>query len=50
MLFLGQVDHGVYEDCPGIHPDLLNRFYGVHGKPTQRQAYQTGAGHSADED
>lgn len=50
MLFLGQVDHRVYEDCPGVHPDLLKCFYGVHGKPIQRQAYQTGAGHPADEE
>ncbi|KAF9064224.1 hypothetical protein BDP27DRAFT_1230795 [Rhodocollybia butyracea] len=50
LLFLGQLDHGVYEDCPGVDPSLLRQFYGVHGKPAQRQAYQTGAGHPLDEE
>lgn len=46
---MGQYDHGIYEDCLGIHPDLLNRFYGVHGALTQRNAHQTGAGHPVEE-
>ncbi|KAF9033010.1 hypothetical protein BDP27DRAFT_1245711 [Rhodocollybia butyracea] len=50
LLFLGQLDHGVYEDCPEVDPNLLRRFYGVHGKPVQRQAHQTGAGHPPDEE
>ncbi|KAF9077276.1 hypothetical protein BDP27DRAFT_1141283, partial [Rhodocollybia butyracea] len=50
LLFLGQLDHGAYEDCPGIDPSLLRRFYGVHGKPAQRHAHQTGAGHPSEEE
>ncbi|KAE9393687.1 hypothetical protein BT96DRAFT_828844 [Gymnopus androsaceus JB14] len=50
MFFLGQLEHGLYEDCRGVDPDLLNHFYGVTGEPVQRLPHQTGAGHPADEE
>ncbi|KAJ4465421.1 hypothetical protein C8J55DRAFT_407249, partial [Lentinula edodes] len=50
LIFLGRLEHGAYEDCPDVHVDLLNRCYGVHGKPIERQTHQTGAGHPADEE
>lgn len=50
MFFLSQLEHGMYEDCRGVHPDLLNQFYGVKGKQVQRQPHQSGAGHPADEE
>ncbi|KAL1675506.1 hypothetical protein EV122DRAFT_218387, partial [Schizophyllum commune] len=30
----------------GVHPDLLQEFYGVEGRRLRRQPGQTGAGHS----
>lgn len=33
-----------------IHPDILNKYYGVHGTPQARLSSQTGAGHPADDD
>ncbi|GAW00226.1 hypothetical protein LENED_001728 [Lentinula edodes] len=50
LIFLGRLEHGAYEDCLDVHVDLLNRCYGVHGKPIERQTHQTGAGHPADEE
>ncbi|KAF9066794.1 hypothetical protein BDP27DRAFT_1145645, partial [Rhodocollybia butyracea] len=50
LLFLGQLDHGANEDFPELDPSLLRRFYGVQGRPVQRQAHQTGAGHPIEEE
>ena len=50
MFFLGQLEHGLYEDCQGVRPNLLDRFYGVDGGPIQRLPHQSGAGHSVDEE
>ncbi|KAF7363701.1 hypothetical protein MSAN_01027800 [Mycena sanguinolenta] len=49
---LGQVTEGVYRDDPldGIHPDAINRYYGVEGRRLRRSRNQTGAGTSLDED
>ncbi|KII85214.1 hypothetical protein PLICRDRAFT_45380 [Plicaturopsis crispa FD-325 SS-3] len=42
---------GVYrDDCEGLHPDTINKYYGVHGKETRRTQGQTGAGHPTDEE
>jgi hypothetical protein len=50
MRFLGQTMHGVYvDDCQGIHPDIINCYYGVHGPHTVRRPGQTGAGQLEDE-
>jgi len=38
------------DDCEGIHPDVIEEYYGVHGFPASRRAHQTGAGHPADEE
>ncbi|KZT19148.1 hypothetical protein NEOLEDRAFT_1078428, partial [Neolentinus lepideus HHB14362 ss-1] len=52
LCFLGQTEHGVYAEEPldHIHPDILNRYYGVEGHEQHRHASQTGAGHAEDED
>jgi hypothetical protein len=47
---LGQTQLGIYRDeYEDIHPDTLNQYYGVHGKPRRVQNGQIGAGHSDDE-
>jgi hypothetical protein len=47
---LGQTQLGTYQDeCEDIHPNTLNQYYGVHGRPWQVRDGQTGAGHSDDE-
>ncbi|KAJ7732233.1 hypothetical protein DFH07DRAFT_755339, partial [Mycena maculata] len=51
MCFLGQVKDGIYVDeVAGIHPDVLNQYYGVHGPEVQRRPGETGAGQLPDED
>lgn len=51
MRFMGMTEHGVYtDDCEGVHPDVINQYYGVHGRETRRAPGQTGAGHLADEE
>ncbi|KAJ7508218.1 hypothetical protein B0H11DRAFT_1704667, partial [Mycena galericulata] len=53
-LMFGSAGYGVYvDDCEGVHPDVISRYYGVHG-PVQlsvreRLAGQTGAGQLVDE-
>ncbi|KAF8155225.1 hypothetical protein K438DRAFT_358148 [Mycena galopus ATCC 62051] len=44
--FLGQLTEGVYRHDPldGIHPDAINRYYGVAGARLRRGRNQTGAG------
>ncbi|KAA1467872.1 hypothetical protein DENSPDRAFT_770437, partial [Dentipellis sp. KUC8613] len=53
MRFLSAVEHGVYNDyrdeLSGVHPDLLQRYYGTEGNVHVRSHGQTGAGHSSDE-
>ncbi|KAG1719498.1 uncharacterized protein EDB91DRAFT_1240573 [Suillus paluster] len=51
LRFLGHLQFGIYrDDCEGVHPDVINEYYGVHGHTTTRQRHQTGAGHPADEE
>ncbi|KAJ6477070.1 hypothetical protein C8R45DRAFT_833675, partial [Mycena sanguinolenta] len=52
MRFLGKVTEGVYRDDPldGIHPDAINRYYGVEGRRLRRPRNQTGAGTTADDE
>ncbi|KAF8201941.1 hypothetical protein K438DRAFT_1799663 [Mycena galopus ATCC 62051] len=51
MRLLGQTTEGVYKDpMDGIHPDAINRYYGVDGALRRRHRGQTGAGHASDED
>ncbi|KAG1854302.1 hypothetical protein C8R48DRAFT_599092, partial [Suillus tomentosus] len=51
LRFLGQTLFGVYrDDCEGVHPDVIEEYYGVHGRPASRRPHQTGAGHPADEE
>jgi hypothetical protein len=38
------------DDCDGIHPDVIQEYYGVHGQEFIRASGQTGAGHSDEED
>ncbi|KAJ7720708.1 hypothetical protein B0H16DRAFT_1666429 [Mycena metata] len=51
MAFIGQVQHGVYaDDYEDVHPTILERYYGVHGRTASRASGQTGAGQLDDED
>ncbi|KAJ7088488.1 hypothetical protein B0H15DRAFT_780646 [Mycena belliarum] len=59
MRFLGQTTQGMYrqdlvtdQDDPldGIHPDAINRYYGVAGPRLRRGRHQTGAGIASDDD
>jgi hypothetical protein len=52
MCFLGQTTEGLYTQDPldGIHPDAINRYYGVTGPRRRRRRHDTGAGHASDED
>lgn len=52
MRFLAQTTEGVYKADPldGIHPDAINRYYGVAGAPQTRRHNQTGAGHADSDD
>jgi hypothetical protein len=46
---LGGAKLGVYRDeCDGIHPDTITKYYGTHGR-SQRLEGETGAGHPPDE-
>lgn len=48
---LGQLDHGIYVDeCSGIHPDVINEFYGTDGQVYERAEGETGAGQLSDEE
>ncbi|KAJ7024501.1 hypothetical protein C8F04DRAFT_1213036 [Mycena alexandri] len=55
LRFLGQLTEGVYRDDPlddpleGIHPDAINRYYGVEGRRLRRSRNQTGAGIASEE-
>lgn len=50
--FLGQLTEGVYRHDPldGIHPDAINRYYGVAGRRLRRSRNQTGAGIASDDE
>ncbi|EPQ57571.1 hypothetical protein GLOTRDRAFT_127924 [Gloeophyllum trabeum ATCC 11539] len=51
MRFLGQLEHGVYDDgYEDVHPDVLNRYYGADSTHERLHPGQTGAGHSDSED
>ncbi|KAK7059428.1 hypothetical protein R3P38DRAFT_3522500 [Favolaschia claudopus] len=61
MRYMGQLTQGIYREDPldavdpldGIHPDAINRYYGVDGRRLRRSRNQTGAGTSeleADDD
>ncbi|KAI0054649.1 hypothetical protein BV25DRAFT_1816776 [Artomyces pyxidatus] len=53
MRFLAAVEQGAYVDIDeyeAVHPDLLNRYYGVEGPVHSRRGHQTGAGHPSDEE
>jgi hypothetical protein len=50
MCLLGQVRDGVYiNDYDNVRPTVLERYYGVHGHPVQRESGLTGAGQLNDE-
>ncbi|KAJ7468189.1 hypothetical protein FB451DRAFT_1369188 [Mycena latifolia] len=49
MRFLGQTTEGIYTDpLDSIHPDAINRYYGVAGARQHRHRGETGAGHTSD--
>ncbi|KAJ7189050.1 hypothetical protein C8R46DRAFT_877303, partial [Mycena filopes] len=52
LRFLGQLNDGVYAVDPfkDLHPDTIERYYGVEGPEQVRRPGQTGAGHPDDED
>lgn len=43
-------EHGVEEDQPQVHANILDQYYGVDGHARRRRHGQTGAGHPPDED
>jgi len=48
---ISQATLGIYGDnCEGVHPDTIQRYYGTHGQEQIRRDGQTGAGHPRDED
>ncbi|TFY76459.1 hypothetical protein EWM64_g7555 [Hericium alpestre] len=50
MRLLGQLEHGIYaDDYEDVHPDILNRYYGVD-VDVEHIHGQTGAGHPDDEE
>ncbi|KAJ7286285.1 hypothetical protein C8J57DRAFT_1431768 [Mycena rebaudengoi] len=49
MRLLGQARFGVYrDDCEGLHPDTINKYYGVSTDPTTQRT-GSGAGNPPDE-
>lgn len=52
MRYIGETTEGVYVEDPmeAIHPDIINRYYGVEGAEVERDAWQTGAGHTSEDD
>lgn len=52
MRFLGQTTEGIYATDPleGIHPDAINRYYGVEGATCRRRRGETGAGHESEDE
>ncbi|KAJ7259953.1 hypothetical protein B0H12DRAFT_1014234 [Mycena haematopus] len=52
MRLLGQTTAGIYATDPldGIHPDAINRYYGVAGARRRQGRGETGAGHASDDE
>lgn len=51
MRLLGKARFGVYRDeCEGIHPSLISKFYGADSSKSHRKHNAPGAGHPPDED
>ncbi|KIK11193.1 hypothetical protein PISMIDRAFT_123142 [Pisolithus microcarpus 441] len=51
LRLISSVVLGEYRDeCEGIHPLTIERYYGVHGRERVRRNGQTGAGHPPDEE
>lgn len=51
LRLLSIATHGTYRDeYEGINPDIIDQYYGIHGRELNRWPGQTGAGHSDDED
>ncbi|KAJ6502955.1 hypothetical protein C8R47DRAFT_969545, partial [Mycena vitilis] len=50
--FLGQTTEGIYRHDPldGIHPDAINRYYGVAGARLRRSRGDTGAGIASEDE
>jgi hypothetical protein len=48
MRFTGQTEHGIYiDDCTGVHPDVINQYYGVH---QSRRSGNAGGSQTLEED
>ncbi|KAJ7096209.1 hypothetical protein C8R44DRAFT_835293 [Mycena epipterygia] len=52
LRFMGQLNDGMYASDPmdSVHPDTIERYYGVEGDQRFRRPGQTGAGHPDGED
>jgi hypothetical protein len=49
MRFMSELERGKYaNEFEDVHPDILNRYFGVHGTPAYRQ--HSGAGESDSDD
>ena len=45
---MGQLQHGEYErEFDDVHPDILDRYYGTHGRPLRRN--HSGAGSTGED-
>lgn len=51
LRFLRQTQFGVYneDECEGIHPDVIQQYYGTTETQVHRRMDQTGAGHPPEE-
>ena len=51
LRFIRQTELGVYDedDCQGVHPDVIQEYYGTTDTRVRRHADQTGAGHPPEE-
>lgn len=50
LRFLGKARHGIYrDDCAGVHPDTIAKYYGTTPNHPKRPSGATGAGHPEDE-
>ncbi|KAG1879192.1 hypothetical protein F4604DRAFT_1579559, partial [Suillus subluteus] len=51
LRLISQATLGVYRDnCNRVHPDTIERYYGIHSREQTHCHGQTGAGHPDDED
>jgi hypothetical protein len=51
IFFLGQLEHGIYlDEYDNVHPELLNRYYGVSQQAAPGNVHQISAGYTNSSD